>query len=229
MGFGLSFVGYFIATLMSINKVGSLFRIIGYGIVFISAGKLSRYDRSFKWLSLASAVMLAVSALIAAADVSRLLYEQTIVDKNYLEEMYVTVLGYIEMAVSFGLNASMLYAIRSIARETEVEKISFGAVRNFFFICIYYALCLVSFTPLEFAKYLGIPALIVYFVWIILNLALIASCYARICDENDVEMEIRPSRFAFVNKMRMISEERRKRTAERDAEYAKQNRKRRGG
>ncbi len=225
MGFGLLFVGYFCATLMSINAVGTFLRIVGYSIVFVAAGKLGRYDRSFRWLSLASAVMIAVSALLAAADISDFLYEQMIVNKNVLGDTYKTVLGYVEMAASFALNACMLYAIRSIARETDVEKISFGAVRNFVFICIYYALCIMSFLPFEFAKYLGAPALIIYFVWIIFNLVLIASCYARICDESDVEMNVKPSRFAFVNKMRARGEERRARAEERAAEYLEKKRK----
>ena len=49
---------------------------------------------------------------------------------------------------------------------------------------------------------MGLPLLLLNFAWIILDLVLIASCYSRICDENDVDMERKPSRFAFVNKIR---------------------------
>ena len=82
-------------------------------------------------------------------------------------------------------------------------------------------------TPKEYTKYFSGPVLILYFVWIIFNLVLIYSCYARICDESDVDMEQKPSRFAFVNKMRAESEERSRAAAERQAKYKEEKRKKR--
>ena len=49
--------------------------------------------------------------------------------------------------------------------------------------------------------------MVLYFICSVLNLMLFASCYARICDEEDAEMAQKPSRFAFVNRMRARSEE----------------------
>lgn len=225
MGFGLLFFGYFCATLMSVNAFGSFIRIIGYSIVLIAAGKLSKYNRSFKLLSYTSVLMIAVSVLLASADVSSFLYEQLFIQIDILGGTYKQIVGYVEMALSFMFNASMLYAIKRISTETEVEKITFGAVRNFVFVCVYYVLCIMSFLPFEFAKYLGAPALIVYFAWIIFNLVLLASCYARICDESDVEMSVKPSRFAFVNTMRQKSEERKLKAKQSAEEYRKNKRK----
>ena len=47
-----------------------------------------------------------------------------------------------------------------------------------------------------------------------MNLFMLFSCYAKICDESDVEMAQKPSRFAFVNRFR---EENERRRAEADA------------
>ena len=139
-------------------------------------------------------------------------------------------LGYVEIVASCIFNFSLLYAIRRIAISTESEKISASAVRNFIFMCIYYLMYLVAVLPFDFKdeylKYCGAFVLLLNFVWIILNLVLIYSCYARICDENDVEMNRKPSRFAFVNKMRAQADERQARVAERQAEYKKQKRER---
>ena len=226
MGFGLLFVGYFCATLMSINVAGAFIRILGYGIAFIASRKLNKYNRSFEMLSWMSLLMLFVAVLLAASDVSTFLYEGLIIDNNFLGETYRAFVGYVEMALSFAFNAVMLYSIKSIAEETEVTKISIAAVRNFIFICVYYILNIFCMLPFAFSKaatkYLSAPVLILYFVWIILNLVLIASCYARICDENDVDMARKPSKFEFVNKMRAESEKRGQKASERQEEYIKQ-------
>jgi len=115
MGFGLLFVGYFCATLMSINVAGAFIRILGYGIAFIALRKLNKYNRSFEMLSWMSLLMLFVAVLLAASDVSTFLYEGLIIDNNFLGETYRAFVGYVEMALSFAFNAVMLYSIKSIA------------------------------------------------------------------------------------------------------------------
>ena len=51
----------------------------------------------------------------------------------------------------------------------------------------------------------------------ILNLYMIFSCYAKICDSDDIEMKQKPSRFAFVNEKRKAQEEERQKILD---EYA---------
>ena len=118
--------------------------------------------------------------------------------------------------------------VRAIAKETEVDKIAIGAFRNLVFWAGYYILYVIALLPFPFAKayttYFSAPVLLLYLACIILNLYLIFSCYARICDSEDVEMERKPSRFAFVNRMRAESEERRRL---KEARYAEQERLRR--
>lgn len=213
MGFGWLIVGYFMAMLMSINMFGSYFRLLGYCIILLSSLRLRRYNRGFGYMSIASVLMLLVSLMLVSADISLYLYDLMVIDVNVLGDNFKTIVGYVEMGTVFVFNATMLYGIRAIAEETGETKISVSAVRNFVFVCIYYVLNVLSFLPFkafeDFGKYFSAPALLLYFAWIILNLVLIYSCYARICDENDVDMEIKPSRFAFVNKMRQSAEERR--------------------
>ena len=110
------------------------------------------------------------------------------------------------MGAVFVFSGTMLYPIRSIAKETGVEKISIGASRNFIFIVVYYILTLIAYLPFPFTadyiKYFGVPVLLFNFICIALNHIVIFSCYAKICDANDTEMLRKPSRFAFVNKIR---------------------------
>ena len=231
MGFGLLFLGYFIATLMSINKFGSFFRIVGYSIVLISAVKLNKYNRSFRLLGISALLMITVSSLRAASVVCDFLYNGLIINNDPFGEQYLNTMGYIETASSFVFNSMMLYSIHQIARETEVVKIVAASVRNFIFVCIYIVLYLIGILPFDFAsdytKYFSAPVLILYFIWVILNLTLIYSCYAKICDESDMEMSRKPSRFAFVNKMRAEFDEREQRALKEHAQYRSEKRKKR--
>ncbi len=227
MGFGLLFIGYFVATLMTMNAAGAFIRMLGCSIILIASTKLSKYNRSFMYLTLSSAAMIIISAFVAAADVTSFLYEQLLINTNPLSGAYANICSYINFAVSFVFNTALLYAIKCIATETQVHKNAVSAIRNWVFICIYYILAILSLLPFEFAKYLNLPAIIIYLIWIVLNLILIYSCYARICDESDIEMAQKPSRFAFVNKMRAESERRQAEAAAKRMEYKSQKTKNR--
>ena len=232
MGFGLLFIGYFAATLMSLHSFGSYVRLLGYALVLISSLKLRKYNRAFTFLTVSTVLMLVVSLLLAVGDTWEFLYNMLILDTNVFSEAFRLNVGYVEMAVSFILNGTMLFAIRSIAVETDAEKIPENAVRNFVFVCIYYVLYVLQVLPVDilkdFGKYFGAPTLLLYFAWIILNAVLIYSCYMNICDENDVDMEIKPSRFAFVNNMRAKSEMR-KQSLESQRQELKEIREKRKG
>lgn len=227
MGFGLLFIGYFVATLMSINMVGNFIRVIGYGIVFIAASKLNNYNRYFRLLQIASALMVALSILLSVSTVTNFLYNELMISKNIFTGAYQTVIGHVETALSFSFGAVMLYAIRSIAIETEDTKISVNAVRNFVFMCIYIILYVVTCLPFTYTNYFGIPTLLVQFTYIILNLILIFMCYTRICDEGDVEMNRKPSRFAFINKMRAELDKREEKALESQEQYIEEKRQKR--
>ncbi len=225
MGFGLLFIGYFMATLMTINKAGFIARLVGYALVIIASRKLSRYNRSFVLLICSSILMLAVSVMLAISDVSKLLYDALLISVQPFGETYVLACAYAEMIMFFLFNATLLYALRAISIETGVLRNAAAALRNLIFVCSYFVLYVLSRLPVSFAKYLSLTAVMIYFFFIVLNLILIFSCYARICDECDVDMERKPSRFAFVNKMREESERHAREAAERHVE--RRNRKRR--
>ena len=226
MGFGWLFIGYFIATLMSINIAGSFIRIVGYGIIFFAASKLNKYNRTFTYLQIVTVLMLGVSLLISVSNVCGFLYDEMLIERNIFSEKFDLIMGFIEMCVSLVFNGVMLYSIHAIAVETQVNKIAVNSIRNFIFICLYFVLNVVAYLPFgfvdEYVSILSLPVLLLYFVCIILNLILIYSCYARICDENDTEMDRKPSRFAFINRMRAKMEEKESNATERRGEGKKQ-------
>ena len=225
MGFGWLFFGYFAATLLSLNSAGSIIRIFGYAIVIFAATRLRRYHKSFNYLLLSSILMTAVSALLASSVVGSFLYEQLIIDAPLFTDSINTVFSYIEMAGSLVFYASLLWSTWSIGRETGVEVVMGDSVRNAIFISLYNVILFVCAIPAEAVQTmvknlaLGMWGFLLYLTCVILNLILIFRCYAKICDENDTEMERKPSRFAFVNKFRAELDARQEKAMESTNKY----------
>ena len=214
MGFGLLFIGYFMAAFMSMSPLGGyLIRLVGYAIILYSALKLKRYNKDFRYLCMGAAMMITLSSIIALSAIF-----DDITSISLFSDNIKNLIGHIERAAYVLFTCSMCLPIRSIAKETEVEKIAVSSVRNLIFTVIYLILYLVAYIPLPFINdykaYFGTPVFILYIVIIFMNLFMLFSCYAKICDESDVEMAQKPSRFAFVNRFR---EENERRRAEADA------------
>lgn len=224
MGFGLLFIGYFMAAFMSMSPIGGyLIRLVGYAMILFGALKLKRYNKDFRYLCMGALLMSAISFVIALSAIFDNITTVTLFSENVKN-----VIGHLERIGYVLFTFSMCLPIRSIAKETEVEKIAVASVRNFIFTAIYFILYLVAYIPLPFANeykaYFGTPVFVLYIVIIFMNLFMLFSCYAKICDESDIEMAQKPSRFAFVNRFR---EENERRRAEADARAAQKEREKR--
>ena len=215
MGFGIMFFGYFITYIMALNTYGAFFRFAGYLVMAYGAKKLSEYQTSFLWSEYTSLLL----ALLTAV---RIISEFVPIMSYELLNSFV----YAEAAVVLVYHILLLLAIRAIAKETDSEKIQGRAVTNLFFISLYYLLYLIGMIPTSFKESyesnMGLPLLLLNFAWIILDLVLLVSCYSTICDENDVDMERKPSRFEFVNKVRAELDVKRERARESALQYKKE-------
>ncbi|MBR2354620.1 MAG: hypothetical protein IKA76_08985, partial [Clostridia bacterium] len=220
MGFGWLLCGYFISTFMTFHGAGNFVRLLGYGIIIVSAKKLRRYHDSFTFMEIGAILMLCVAGILAASDVTGFLYDNLILDTKIVSDGMRDAIGYMEQIVSLIFQSTMLFAIRSIAKETEVKKVSDGAIRNFVFLCMYYFAyainLLVSTEDQKILVAMAGAVWILYFACILLNHWLIFSAYAQICDEEDLDLAQKPSRFAFVNRFREKTEEKNQRAR---AEY----------
>ena len=227
MGFGLLFIGYFITALMSILIGPSFVCVVGYSIIFIAATKLNNYNSQFRLLQIAAALMGALSILLSVSTVTNYLYNELIISNSIFGTTYQTIIKHVETAMSFMFGAVMLYSIRSIALETEDSKIAVNAIRNFVFMCLYAVLYVVACLPFDYTKNFVAPTILLQIAYIILNLILIFTCYMRICDEGDVDMNRKPSRFAFINKMRSELDKKEEKAIESQKQYVEEKRKKR--
>lgn len=233
MGFGWLFIGYFL-TVMNVpvfGIIGTLVRIVGISVIFMAILKLRKYDSSFN-MTLVGAIILSVSSLaLLTVGIHDLLFKYLIIDHRIISEGAKTVIGYVDQAMTAVFNALLLWGIFKIAKETEVKKISNASIRNFIFVCCYVFVYALSFLPtkgIQSAQYeFALITWVLYFVCIILNLILVFSCYANICDEDDVEMERKPSRMPLVNYIYEEQERRAQRAKADNEAYRKEKEKRR--
>jgi hypothetical protein len=197
MGFGILFIGYFIEAIIFIG-ISETIKLLGCAIMLIAALKLRRYNRTFDLLVGTLTFAMAFFAFGSVIEIINVIKPNAVA----LHGAAKTVVFIIDVLVAFALNASILVSARAIAKDTECEKIFFGATRNFVFFAILLVLQLAAILPFPFTQRLGILAIILQLVLAFMNLYLIFRCYAEICDQSDVDMERKPSRFAFVNNYR---------------------------
>ena len=229
MGFGLLLVGYFTASLMSLNSFGGVFRVIGHILMCRGAKKLSQYNRSFLFLLITSVISAVCSCFFAVNDLSNFLYNNLLISYQIIPESVIISVPYIKLVMDFVLIAVLCYAVLSISRETGAVKTSYTPMRNFLFYCIF---CVIQFI-VWLASYSQMPGLvdfvtstalpiwmvIINLICILLNCVMLFSCYARICDESDVDMPQKPSKFEFINKMRAEKEEKRQKYLKESEQY----------
>jgi hypothetical protein len=216
MGFGLLLMGYFLGMVMSLNIFGAFFRLAGFALAAYAARKLSDYHKGFSFLTLASIISVGVSVLGAISSLSAFLYDNMIIAEKLISDGLATAFGYARYGAELVFTVALCVAISLIAKETGELKLRYVAIRNLALYCVYFVLQIICWLPHEYVGTLlqitALPAVaqLAGFALILLNLLMIFSCYRRICDESDVDMPQKPSKFEFVNQMRAEREEKEK-------------------
>ena len=136
-----------------------------------------------------------------------------IISEKFISDGLANIFGYARYACELVFTVVLCVAISRLTKETGEIKLTYVAIRNLVIYCVYFVLQFICWLPHEYVGTLlqltALPAVVqlISFVVIILNILMIFSCYRRICDESDVEMAQKPSRFEFVNQMRAEREE----------------------
>ena len=231
MGFGLLLIGYFAVYLMTMNPLGALIRVAGYCLITYASCKLKKYHSSFFYLTAATIAMTAISVVLLGAYGVQYLYEMMWIDRLWIQDSHMNIIGYVHDGASFFFHAAMLYGIWCIAKDTEIKKISTNAIRNFIFICFYYFVYLLSFLPFQGIRdtqlELGIIKLVTMVLWLLFNILLLFSCYTKICDENDTDMARAPSKIGWINRWWEAFDKREEKAMRESAEYRKEKQRKR--
>ena len=207
MGFGLLFIGYFIAFLMSLNSYGFAFEIIGFVIMLSAIGKLSEYKHTLMRTSLPLLIM----ALCSLFDGFRALDSVLALQLPIFTETAAFVLSLTSAASTLFFHFLLLLPLRDLAAETEERDLAsraYSALSAATVACaLEFSVALIgSFSavsePSTAFRVLTLASVLFHIFYPVFSLVFIYSCYARLCAPEDTSMERRPSRFAFINKMR---------------------------
>ncbi len=207
MGFGILFLGYFVTAVAGILFPG-IAGLFGFLLMAFATLKLSEYQHSFRMPMIACAVAAVISVFMIPNDISVFAHFS-------FPGWYTDSISYadgVREAVKTFFHLTVCLALRDIARDTGEEKLVFSSTRNAVFYSIYYLLELALFIPAlsEGAKYLVPVALLLYFVILFMFHVMFFSAYMRICDESDVNMEIKKTNIGWfdrLNSMRAESEQ----------------------
>ena len=204
MGFGYLLLGYLITYLISITAgavgIGSLALLAGSALMFWGLHNLCRFNTSFvpaKWLTLP---LFALGLCRLWQDVAKawFLWEGKTAD------VMTAVVTWASFAATLLFHFAMLYAIRVLALEVELKKLASHAMYNTLAVGIWGALFLLCNMPSvgeSVLPYLGFSMSLFNFVYMISNIVLLLRCAKNICAEGDEEVPLKPSRFAWVNRI----------------------------
>lgn len=196
MGFGLMFIGYFFAYLISLVIVP---KILGYLIMVWATVKLSAFDLKFKRCLPALGGLVIVSGYGLLKDIFKYLS----IESSLFGGVIPNVISLVEEALVLIFHALLMLAIANIAKDIGLEKIRFRAMRNLLIIAVAEAAYTVmTFLPKnETTQSIFLGAVILRFIWIALDLILLVSCYRMICEEGDEDMPDKEINIPIIKQM----------------------------
>ena len=196
MGFGLLFLGYFIAYFMSLALP---LKIVGCLLMIWAVMKLSEYNQRFRLCLAPLGILCVFSVYAIICFVSKSLQLQSVICSDSVYKV-VSNLGEV---VDIAYHTCLLTAVCAIAKETELPKIAFCSMRNLLIVCVGGVLYYVNlFIPVgDIIKPIGFISAVIRLLWKVLNCILIANCYRLICPEGDEDMPVKESKIGIIRKM----------------------------
>ena len=199
MGFGLMFVGYFFTYLISLVFVP---RILGYAIMLWATVKLSAFDIKFKRCLPVLGGLFLISAYVLSGDIVK----HFNLEASLFNDTVLNIVSTAEELLVILFHVFLMLAIGSIAKDTGLDKIRFRAMRN---------LLLIMIAELTYTVIIFLPknkvvqtvfaiTVILRFIWIFLDLILLASCYRLICEEGDESMPEKEINVPIIKQMESV-------------------------
>lgn len=219
MGFGLLFLGYFIAFLMALTKFGFAIRLAGYLLMAYSLIKLRDFELKFTWpmsVSFGMIIVGVVQCVYGMGDELGYTFSETIT-------ILRTIVDTVESLIVVIFNFLLLWSIMTIAGKLELSKQKRTAIRNMMFIGLWFILNFLGTGPMAdnitYVYYFALPTFILYMAWIILNLTLVFSCYMYICPSGDEEMSRKKTNIKFIDNIIEESDRRLDKATKETTEY----------
>lgn len=229
MGFGLLLIGYFLAFAMELSGNSYYLDIVGGLLMTYALSKLAEHSRAFKRSVIYSAIF--TCACVAAAAAS-LIFGDSVVFAAFSAVRAASILLF---------HIYVFLALEDMARGAEDMTLARRSRRNMNIVIGYFAFYViykfvVIFANAELSAYMNAAMYFYRVLWLIMNLILIHSAYARLYIEGTEEAyaetpTVKQSRFKIVNAIRRRAAESQRKAHEADMklvreakEYAEANR-----
>ena len=195
MGFGVLFFSCFLTYFGALTPIGTFTYVLGSGIMLFALYKLSSLNKMFAASAVSSALLLMVSLSVVVMFVFGF-------ESNAFYDVVTRIQNYLSPAVLL----CVLTSIYLVSKEVGLRKIQGWSIVDGVFV-IGYVFCdiLSIFVVGDVATpRLGLVCVISQILFSVFLLVIIFNCYARICYEDDRNMEKNTSGvpvFDFLNKM----------------------------
>lgn len=221
MGFGPLLIGYFTQYVISLGMGPFAFAgmLIGFSLMLWAIWELKDYCPTFIY-SLVTVILLLICGVYETAAYidSMLLLNIGIFDPNVM-----FVFDCIEFGLNFAFNFTLLFAIADLSKRVDYLKTRNMAFSNMVFVAgfnIFQLIILIpGIIPASEKGFFQTLLIFAQLLYTILNTILIFRCYAMICPEGEEDMPRKPSRFAFINKLRAKQDEKDEKAIQRTKEY----------
>ena len=206
MGFGLLLIGYTFAFVARVGLGDYIFAgmLLGGFLMYLGLSELKKYSPVFIYSQI-SAILIFFSSVFGA-----LIW----IDSAFFLELGISsasnklIYEWLKFVLGLIFNVAMLYGIMDVSRRVDYPETRQKALRNLVFVAIFNICQLLMFFPIPFISndkaFFNTLLLILQLLYSITNAFLLFKCYAMICPSGQEDMPRKPSRFAFVNKMRAI-------------------------
>ena len=198
MGFGLLLIGYLNFYLLSLNPYGYFFLFPSLCLMVWGLFRLKRYEPNFMYAIYVSILLAFPSVYFFISKLSELAQWNLAV----INPTWDNIMDLWLFISSLLLHASFTFAIYSISKKLELDKIVRSSISSACFYGMYSLIYLVSmFLNEESKKVLSLPLLLFNLISLVMYIVLIFRCYIRICDEKDADMNPYKHKIGFFNKV----------------------------
>ena len=195
MGFGLLFFACFLTYFGALTPIGIFTYMLGAAIMLYALYKLSGLNKAFLISAVADAVLLLISLAIVVMFVFG-------IDSNDIYTVLVNAQNFLASAVLL----LMLISVYLISKEVGLKKLQGWCIVNGIFL-IAYVICdvlsMLIVGPVATPRF-GLVCTIIQVLYTSFMLIILFNCYAKICYEDDRNMEKSSSGvpvFDFLNKL----------------------------
>lgn len=194
MGFGILFIGYFLLGIGSITPFSVYSSFLGAGVIMFSLKKLIEENKMFFVALICSGALEIVSIVVAFLEIF-----------SFNAGMIYTVLVSIQVYLIPVLTVILLIGMYLLAKSVGLPKLQTKAIINIAVVvlCVTANVIFAVLNDGSAKRIAFFVGLIIQFLYIIFMLYVIFNCYARICYDDDVNMEKQSTGIApldFLNK-----------------------------